>query len=75
MRLTVPKDYFTQDPVPPRLFLCTPSGKIIGELNGCSVSLHVKWNSYGELSFEMPMVCTDMLTGETKIHPLYNKVA
>ena len=74
MRLSIPKDYFDYSPMPPRIFLCTPSGKIMGELNANAVNLHAKWNAYGELSFETPMVYVDVLTGETKVHPLYNKV-
>lgn len=74
MRLSIPKDYFTQDRVPPRLFLCTPSGKIMGELPAISTTLHPKWNSYSEISFEVPMRYVDVLTGENKVHPLYSKI-
>ena len=74
MKLSIPKDYFDGSPTPPRLFLCTPSGKIINELNASSIRLHSKWNSYSELSFETPMRYVDILTGETKIHPMYAKV-
>lgn len=74
MKLSIPKDYFDGAPVSPRLFLCTPSGKIINELNASSIGLHAKWNSYSELSFETPMRYVDILTGETKVHPMYTKV-
>lgn len=74
MKLSIPKDYFDGSPTPPRLFLCTPSGKIINELIATGVNLHAKWNSYSELSFETPMRYVDVLTGETKIHPMYSKV-
>lgn len=74
MKLSIPKDYFEGSPTPPRLFLCTPSGKIINELIATGVNLHAKWNSYSELSFETPMRYVDILTGETKIHPMYSKV-
>ena len=74
MKLSIPKDYFTQDPVPPRLFLCTPSGKIINELPAISVNIQAKWNSYSELSFEVQMHYVDILTGETKVHPLYSTI-
>ena len=74
MRLSIPKDYFDGSPVPPRLFLCTPSGKIINELNASSVGLNAKWNSYSEITFETSMRYVDTLTGETKVHPMYAKV-
>lgn len=74
MKLSIPKDYFDGSPMPPRLFLCTPSGKIINELNASSVGLNAKWNSYSEISFETPMRYVDILTGETKVHPMYAKV-
>lgn len=74
MKLSIPKDYFDGSPTPSRLFLCTPSGKIINELIATGVNLHAKWNSYSELSFETPMCYVDVLTGETKVHPMYNKV-
>lgn len=74
MKLSIPKDYFDGSPTPPRLFLCTPSGKIINELIATGVNIHAKWNSYSEISFETPMCYVDILTGETKIHPMYAKV-
>ena len=74
MKLSVSHDYFDGPPVPPRLFLCTPSGKIINELNALSVGLRAKWNSYSEITFETPMYYVDILTGETKVHPMYAKV-
>lgn len=74
MRLSIPKDYFDGSPTPPRLFLCTPSGKIINELIATGINLHAKWNSYSEISFETPMRYVDILTGETKVHPMYAKV-
>lgn len=74
MRLSISRDYFDKSPTPHRLFLCTPSGKIIGELPAARVSLNAKWNSYSELSFEVARTHTDMLTGEANVHPLYDKV-
>ena len=65
MKLSIPKDYFDGSPTPPRLFLCTPSGKIINELIATGINLHAKWNSYSELSFETPMRYVDILTGES----------
>ena len=73
MLLSINRDYFN-NPVPPQVFLCTQSGKIINELPAASVKLVAKWNSYSELSFEVPRTYVDMLTGERKIHPTYDKI-
>ena len=73
MRLHIPRDYF-DNPTPPRIFLCTPSGKIINELQATSIKLTAKWNSYSELSFEVSRYYVDAFTGESKIHPMYGKI-
>ena len=73
MRLHIPRDYF-DNPVSPQVFLCTPSGKIINELPAVSIKLTAKWNSYSELSFEVSRHYVDVLTGESKVHPMYDKI-
>ena len=72
MKLFIPKDIF-DNPHPPRLFLCTTSGKRIGELHNYETRLIGKWNSYSELSFSIDKTYVDVLTGETKINPLFDK--
>ena len=72
MKLFIPKDIFN-NPKPPRLFLCTTGKKIINELPSYEVSLNGKWNAYAELSFSIDRQYTDVLTGETKIHPTFDK--
>ena len=72
MKLRIPKDYF-DSPMPPRLFLCTTSGKIIGELPVYDIGLNASWNKYSELKFSIDRQYTDMLTGETVINPLFDK--
>lgn len=72
MKLFIPKDIFNS-PVPPRLFLCTTGGKRIGELHNYETNLTGKWNSYSELNFSIDRTYTDVLTGETKINPLFDK--
>lgn len=73
MKLTLSRDYLN-NPVPPRVFLCTTGKKIIGELPATNRQLNGKWNSYSEFSFEIQRVYVDVITGETKVHPLYDKV-
>lgn len=72
MKLIIPKDAFN-NPHPPRMFLCNTGKKKIGELHAYDVSLDGKWNSYSELSFSINRQYTDMITGETKIDPLFDK--
>lgn len=73
MKLTLTRDYLNS-PIPPRVFLCTTGKTIIGELPATNRQLNGKWNSYSEFSFEIQRTYVDLLTGETKIHPLYDKV-
>lgn len=73
MKLFIDKDFFNA-PKPPVVYLCNTAKKIIGELPATNRSGNFKWNSYSEISFEVPRFYVDMLTGETKVHPLYDKV-
>lgn len=73
MQLSISRDQLL-NPVPPRLFLCNTSRKIIGQLPATSVTLNAKWRQYSELSFEIHRTYVDVITGETKVHPLYDKV-
>lgn len=73
MKLFINKDFFNA-PKPPAVYLCNTAKKIIGELPATNRSGNFKWNSYSEISFEVHRFYVDMLTGETKVHPLYDKV-
>lgn len=74
MKLSIPKEYFYGHPVPPNVYLCNTSKKILGQLPAYETSLHAKWNSYAELSFSVDREYVDVLTGETKVHPLFDKI-
>ena len=73
MKLFIDRDFFNS-PKPPIVYLCDTAKEIIGELPASNRSGNFKWNSYSEISFEIPRSYVDMLTGETKVHPLYDKV-
>ena len=73
MRLILSKDYF-DSPKPPEVYLCDTSKKIIGELPAYDASLDGKWNAYSELQFTIDRQYTDILTGETQVNPLFDKV-
>lgn len=72
MKLVIPKDIF-DNPHPPQVFLCTTGKKIIGELPVYDCSLDSKWNAYSEFQFSMDRTYTDLLTGEMKVNPLFDK--
>ena len=73
MQLRIPKDYF-ENPCPPRIFLCNTAKKRMGELPVYETELDGKWNAYSELTFSVDRLYTDILTGESKVHPLFDKV-
>lgn len=73
MKLIIPKDIFNGNPTPPRLFLCTQGGKRIGELQSYDRSLNAKWNSYSELTFSIDRIYTDIIIGDIKVNPLFDK--
>ena len=73
MKLSIPRDQLL-NPVPPRVFLCNTARKVLGQLPAMSVALNAKWRQYSELSFEIQRTYVDLITGETKVHPLYDKV-
>ena len=72
MKLFIPKDMFDNHK-PPRLFLCTTGKKIINELPSYDESLDGKWGSYSETSFSIDRQYVDVLTGDIKIHPTFDK--
>jgi hypothetical protein len=73
MKLFIGRDFFNS-PKPPAVYLCNTAKKIIQELPATNRSGNFKWNSYSEISFEIPRFYVDILTGETKVHPAYDKV-
>ena len=73
MQLNIPRDQLL-NPTPPRIFLCNTARKRFGQLPAASVALHAKWRQYSELSFEIQRTYVDLIDGETKVHPLYDKV-
>ena len=73
MNLIIPKDQLLT-PVPPRIFLCTTGKKRIQELPAYNRSGNFKWKSYSEFSFSVDQTYSNMITGETKVHPAYGKI-
>ena len=74
MKLFIPKDYFNDNPIPTRAFLCTTGDKRIGELQISDLSGDFKWNTYSQIDFVAHRTYTDALTGETVVNPLFDKI-
>ena len=73
MYLSIPKDML-DNPTQPPILLCNTDKTIIGELQAYDVQMGAKWNQYSELTFTVNRKYTDILTGEQRIHPLFDKV-
>lgn len=73
MQLSIPRDQLL-NPTPPRIFLCNTARKRFGQLPATNVNLNAKWRQYSELTFEIQRTYVDLIDGETKVHPLYDKV-
>ena len=73
MKLFIDRDFFNS-PKPPVVYLCDTAKNIIGELPASNRGGNFKWNTYSEISFDVPRLYVDVLTGETKVHPLYDKI-
>lgn len=74
MKLFIPREALFDNPIPPRVFLCTTGKQRIQELPATNRQLNGKWSQYSEFSFEMQRTYVDIITGETKVHPAYDKL-
>ena len=59
--------------ISPKVYLCQPNREIIGELPVYGLSGDFKWNTYAEIQFSLDYQYVDTLTGEQKVHPLFDK--
>ena len=73
MKLFIPKDYFN-NPTPPEIYLCNTSKRILGQLPAYDIHGTFKWNTYSEIQFSVDRTYVDMLTGEAKVYPLFDKI-
>ena len=72
MRLRINRDYF-DNPTPPNVYLCTTGKKIINQMPAYEISGDFKWGTYSEASFSIDRQYVDVLTGEVKVHPTFDK--
>lgn len=72
--MLLPKDILTGTYTKPRMFLCEADKTKICQLDPMGLSGSFKFNSYSELTFDIARVYSDIITGETKVNPFYDKV-
>ena len=72
--MRLPKNLLNNNYTKPRLFLCETDKEKICQLDASGLSGSFKFNSYSELSFEVGRVYNDLITGETKVNPFYDKI-
>lgn len=58
----------------PHVYLCNVDKSYIGELIAIDLSPTIKWNTYNEVSFKVPRMYNDIITGETFVNPYYDRV-
>lgn len=72
--MRLPHDILSGTYARPRLFLCETDKTKICQLDTNNLKGSFKFNSYSELTFEIGRVYNDLLTGEIKVNPNYDKV-
>lgn len=72
--MKLPYNLLTQTYTKPRIFLCEPDKQRIAPLETFGTNGSFKFNSYSEISFEITRIYNDLITGEVRINPFYDKV-
>lgn len=72
--MRLPKDLLSGNYTRPRLFLCEPNKDKITQLDVTNLNGSFKFNAYSELTFEIARTYNDLITGEIKVFPYYDKV-
>lgn len=58
----------------PRIFLCETNKDRICELQTTNTKASLKFNAYSELSFEVGRTYNDLMAGESRVNPHYDKI-
>ena len=72
MRLS--KDILSKNYTKPRVFLCEVDKTKICQLEVADLRGSFKFNSYSEISFEVGRTYNDLISGETKVNPYFDKI-
>lgn len=71
--MLLPKNLLTGVYTAPAMFLCETDKTKIAKLDPINLNGSFKFNSYSELSFDISRFYNDVLTGEAKVNPFYDK--
>lgn len=72
--MQLPKDLLSDTYRAPNVVLCQTNKEKICKLNVTNLEGTFKFNSYSEISFDVPSIYCDIITGETKPTPYYDYV-
>ena len=72
--MKLPYDLLRSTYVAPKVFLCETDKTKICELKTIGLNGTFKFNSYSEISFDVPRILLDTITGESYVHPYYDKI-
>lgn len=72
--MQLPRDLLSETYQVPDVILCQTNKAKICKLNVINLEGTFKFNSYSEISFDVPSVYCDIISGETKSTPYYNYV-
>lgn len=72
--MQLPKDLLSETYQVPDVILCQTNKDKICKLNVNNLEGTFKFNSYSEISFDVPSIYCDLITGETKPTPYYNYI-
>lgn len=72
--MQLPRDLLSETYQVPDVILCQTNKEKICKLNVINLEGTFKFNSYSEISFDVPSIYCDLISGETKPTPYYNYV-
>lgn len=72
--MRLPKDIISKTYTKPKIYLCETDKTKICELETYNTHGTFKFNSMSELTFDVSRIYNDTITGESKVHPFYDKI-
>lgn len=72
--MKLPRDLLSGGYARPQLFLCETNKDKIAQLDVTNLNGSFKFNSTSELTFEVARTYNDLITGEIKVFPYYDKI-
>lgn len=72
--MLLPKDLISESYERPDIYLCETNKERMCRLETIDTKATLKFNAYSELSFTVPRLYDDLMTGEQKINPFYDKI-